>query len=264
MIRYLTISSSISLYQTKSDMSNYVSTSGAQTINGIKTFSLLPECNINPSSQYQLVNKIYVDSLPIHQTVSGLINYMSNYVNTSSAQTINGIKTFSSLPECNVNPNSINQLVNKKYVDTLPIHQTVSGLINYLSIYQTKSDMINYVTISGNQTITGVISFNSIPRNANPSISPTLDSQYIHKLYADGMYLKQSSVLTYLTISSAILNYQPISLMSNYLTTASATSTHQPIHLMSNYFTNASAVSTYQPISLMSNYLTIATANTTY
>jgi hypothetical protein len=159
MIRYLTISSSISFYQTKSDISNYVSTSGAQTINGIKTFSLLPECNINPSSQYQLVNKNYVDSLPIHQTVS--------------------------------------------------------GLINYLSIYQTKSDMINYVTISGNQSITGVITFNSIPRNANPSISQTQESQYIHKFYADGMYLKQPNVLTYLTISSAILNYQPISLMSN-------------------------------------------------
>jgi hypothetical protein len=124
----------------------------------------------------------------------------------------------------------------------LPIHQTLSGLINYFSINQTKSDMINYVTISGNQTITGVITFNSIPRNANPSISPTLDSQYIHKFYADGMYLNQSNALKYLTISSAILNYQPISLMSNYLTTASATSTYQPINLISNYLTTASAV----------------------
>ena len=30
----------------------------------------------------------------------------------------------------------------------MPLHQTVSGIINYLSIYQTKSDMINYLTIS--------------------------------------------------------------------------------------------------------------------
>ena len=70
---------------------------------------------------------------------------MINYVNTSGDQNINGVKTFSSLPECNINPNSPYQLVNKSYVDLLPLHQLVSGIINYLSIYQTKSDMINYL-----------------------------------------------------------------------------------------------------------------------
>jgi hypothetical protein len=265
MINYLTTNSATSIYQPKSDMINYVSTSGVQSINGIKTFGSLPECNINPSSQYQLVNKNYVDSLPLHQTVSGLINYMSNYVNTSGAQIINGIKTFGSLPECNINPNSQYQLVNKNYVDSLPLHQTVSGLINYLSIYQTKSDMINYMTISGDQLITGVKTFHNFPRTATPLVAPTQDSQFVHKFWTDAMYLKQSNaVITYLTISSAILTYQPLNLMSNYLTTASATSIYQPISLMSNYLTTSSATSTYQPISLMSNYLTTATATTTY
>ena len=101
----------------------------------------MPECIINPSSQYQLVNKNYVDLLPLHQTVSGIISYLSiyqtksdminyltissakqiyipksdiiNYVNTSSNQNINGVKSFGSLPECIINPTSQYQLVNK-------------------------------------------------------------------------------------------------------------------------------------------------------
>ena len=53
------------------------------------------------------------------------------------------------MPECsNGSPLLDNQLVNKFYVDRLPIHFTVSGIVSNLSIYQTKSDMINYLTIS--------------------------------------------------------------------------------------------------------------------
>ena len=79
MINYLSISSAIFTYQPKSDMINYVNTSGIQTINGLKTFGTVPECNVSPNSQYLLVNKVYVDSLPIHQTVSGIISYLSIY-----------------------------------------------------------------------------------------------------------------------------------------------------------------------------------------
>ena len=77
MINYLTTATAGTTYQLKTDMINYVNTSGIQNINGVKTFGSLPECNINPSSQYQLVNKNYVDLLPLHQTVSGIINYLS-------------------------------------------------------------------------------------------------------------------------------------------------------------------------------------------
>ena len=104
---------------------------------------------------------------------------MINYVNTSGIQNINGVKTFTSLPECsNGSPTLDNQLVNKFYVDRLPIHITVSGIIsnlsryqlqsdmvNYLTVsssiytYQPKSDMINYVNTSGNQNINGLKTF---------------------------------------------------------------------------------------------------------
>ena len=39
-------------------MNNYVNTNGNQNINGVKGFGSLPECIVNPVSQYQLVNKI--------------------------------------------------------------------------------------------------------------------------------------------------------------------------------------------------------------
>jgi microcystin-dependent protein len=251
MSNYLTTASALSIYQTKSDMVNYVNTSGAQNINGLKTFGTLPECYGTPQLENQLVNKFYVDNLSIHQSVSGIIynlsiyqtksdmvnyltvatanttyqqktdminyltissaiftyqtksnminylltstatatyqpislmtnylttataailyqlksdmiNYLTtatatttyqpktdmvNYVNTSGAQNINGLKTFGTLPECsNGNPLLDNQLVNKFYVDRLPVHQTVSGIIYNLSIYQTKADMTNYYT----------------------------------------------------------------------------------------------------------------------
>jgi hypothetical protein len=51
------------------------------------------------------------------------------------------------LPECsNGSPLLDNQLVNKFYVDRLPIHMTVSGIIFNSSLYQLKSDMVNYLT----------------------------------------------------------------------------------------------------------------------
>ncbi|MFZ9907565.1 MAG: hypothetical protein ACO3FJ_07730, partial [Ilumatobacteraceae bacterium] len=251
MSNYLTTASAITIYQPKSDMVNYVNTSGGQSINGLKTFGTLPECYGTPQLDNQLVNKFYVDNLSIHQSVSGIIynlsiyqtksdmvnyltvatanttyqqktdminyltissaiftyqsksnminylltstatatyqpislmsnylttataaltyqlksdmiNYLTtatatttyqpktdmvNYVNTSGAQAINGLKTFGTLPECsNGNPLLDNQLVNKFYVDRLPVHQTVSGIIYNLSIYQTKADMTNYFT----------------------------------------------------------------------------------------------------------------------
>ena len=51
---------------------------------------------------------------------AGIVNsgtYEISFVNTSSNQSINGVKTFNSLPLCSVVPTGSTQLVNKKYVD---------------------------------------------------------------------------------------------------------------------------------------------------
>lgn len=62
-------------------ISNYVTTDTTQTLTtGIKTFTNLPECSAVPISNNQLVNKQYVDN--------------GDFVNLTSNQTINGVKTF--------------------------------------------------------------------------------------------------------------------------------------------------------------------------
>jgi hypothetical protein len=50
MINYLLTSTATTTYQPKTDMINYVNTSGAQSINGLKTFGTLPEFTIYPIS----------------------------------------------------------------------------------------------------------------------------------------------------------------------------------------------------------------------
>lgn len=61
------------------NISNYVDLSNPQTITGLKTFSTLPESASNPTTNNQLVRKLYVDN---------------NFVDLTTAQTINAIKTF--------------------------------------------------------------------------------------------------------------------------------------------------------------------------
>ena len=51
---------------------------------------------------------------------------MSNYVNITTAQSVAGVKTFTSLPLYSVVPSTADQLVNKNYVDGMPVH----GILN--------------------------------------------------------------------------------------------------------------------------------------
>ena len=80
------------------------------------------ETPVNPTS---VANKTYVDS---------------NFVRLINDQTVNGVKTFSSLPLCSVIPSDSTQLINKQYTD---------------SKFQTIADMVNYVNLTTNQTIGG-------------------------------------------------------------------------------------------------------------
>lgn len=49
----------------KPSFSNYVTLTGTQTISGKKTFSTLPESSVAPTTNNQLVNKLYVDGLAL-------------------------------------------------------------------------------------------------------------------------------------------------------------------------------------------------------
>lgn len=133
---------------------NLMTLDTAQTVTAVKTFSSLPESSVVPTTNNQLVNKKYVDdhvpsitnmvTTDTAQTISGAKTFSaaiigdlsgnatsatkatqdgdgntisSTYVKLTGAQTVAGVKTFSSLPESSVVPTTDNQLVNKKFVD---------------------------------------------------------------------------------------------------------------------------------------------------
>ncbi len=103
--------------------SEYVQTTGTQTVAGVKTFSSLPISSATPTASNQFTTKKYVDE----QTAS--ID-TDAFVKTTGAQTVAGVKTFSSLPVSSGTPTANTQLVNKSYVDTL---------VNSLSLSAVKS-----------------------------------------------------------------------------------------------------------------------------
>lgn len=87
-------------------LGNKVTKTGAETIAGVKTFSVPPVSATNPTANNQVANKSYVDTVG------------NNKVALSGNQTIAGTKTFSAVPACSVAPTANNHLVNKSYVDS--------------------------------------------------------------------------------------------------------------------------------------------------
>ena len=183
-----------------------VKLTGNQTISGVKTFFSLPESSAVPNTANQLVNKSYVDTRPAPATptlaqvltASNVANTDINvngqkllsvatptlqgdgankfYVDTldganvklTGTQTISGVKTFNSLPECFFGPTTDSQLANKGYVDGLDIQN---------------------VKLTGNQTITGVKTFSNQMNLSNNKIvslgAPTDANDAVTKTYVD-------------------------------------------------------------------------------
>ena len=104
MSNYLTTATAISIFQPISSMSNYLTIASA-------TATYQP---IILMSNYLTISS----AIFTYQTKTDMVNY----VNTSGLQTINGLKTFGTLPECYGTPQLDNQLVNKFYVDHISIH----------------------------------------------------------------------------------------------------------------------------------------------
>ena len=116
---------------------NKILTNGVQTITGVKTFVSLPESDNEPTTDYQLVNKRYVDDAVADSDlyldkatydpndVAGDVFDMDNMVEggtnkilTNVGQSIKGIKEFESFPVVpDANPSSDKEVANKKYVD---------------------------------------------------------------------------------------------------------------------------------------------------
>ena len=81
-------------------------------------YTLLPV--VSPEDGSKVTNGItrYIYYGRDHSVDSAVTKAQQEYVKTSGAQTINGVKTFTSLPESSATPENDNQLVNKLYTDT--------------------------------------------------------------------------------------------------------------------------------------------------
>ena len=92
------------------------------SINGSKTFVKIPKCSVVPTLDNDLTNKKYVDDnvTTINNEITSVKNSISdiksNYIDKSTAQTINGVKTFSVSPIVPT-PVENTEVTNKKYVD---------------------------------------------------------------------------------------------------------------------------------------------------
>lgn len=106
-------------------------------------------------------------------------------VNLDGAQTVAGIKTFSSIPVLpSSDPTSDNQATRKSYVDDLDT--ATNALITALDAAVVK--------LTGNQTVAGTKTFSSIP--VLPSSSPTLDNHAARKKYIDDLITTVNSLIT--------------------------------------------------------------------
>lgn len=146
-----------------------VAKTGDETIAGVKTFSVPPVSATNPTANNQVANKSYVDTVG------------NSKVALSGNQTIAGVKTFSSpvvVPNATANTHAVNlaQLNTKANQATTYTKTEVDSVVN------TKANANAVVTLTGNQTIAGVKTFNAAPVC---SANPTEDAQLARKWYVD-------------------------------------------------------------------------------
>jgi len=119
--RIVTIEGNISTLQTnlalKANDADVVKITGNQSIDGVKTFISSPVVP-TPTTNMQAATKKYVDDEIINAISGGEID-LSGFVDTTTNQTIAGVKTFSSNPiSTAIQLNAVNALTRKDYVDT--------------------------------------------------------------------------------------------------------------------------------------------------
>jgi len=131
---------------------------------GVTDHGLLTGLGDNDHPQYLLTTGKAADSDKLDGVDS------TGFVNTTAAQTVAGIKTFSSIPVLPASdPTTDNQAVRKAYADTK-------------------------VSLSGDQTVAGIKTFSSIP--VLPASNPTTDNQAARKAYVDGRVVFLTTPLT--------------------------------------------------------------------
>ena len=192
-----------------------------QTITGLKTFDTLPQSSVTPANDTDLVTKSYVDTqiadidttnlakldsnnqftgentfdiipksngTPTNDTDLATKKYIDdiadNKVSKTGSETIQGVKTFASIPLCSPQPSTNIQLANKAYVD-------------------------KKVSKTGDETIQGTKTF------SNPPVcntEPTNGNQLANKDYVDSVVGSGDSIP--LSISNQMATYDATALKS--------------------------------------------------
>lgn len=200
-----------------SSTNGLVTTTGNQSISGVKTLSDFPakSGDLNPSSDGEFATKKYVDDNTITSTqATAITNNTAKVGITTGSQSITGVKTFDSFPVksgsgTSLNPSSDGEFATKKYVDdnggvgdvtqsgnnnftgtntfnssrpTSSLTSTTSNLNDFIT--KRDGDAL-YVNDSGNQSIAGVKTFSSFP--VCSATTPTNPSQLANKLYVDSV-----------------------------------------------------------------------------
>ncbi len=136
-----------------------------QTITATKTFGKLPKSTAEPADEAELVTKKYVDA---KVAAGGGSGGGANLVTLDTAQTITGVKTFSTLPQSEALPQRKQDFTTKKYITQ------------------------SCVMLEGNQTVKGLKTFISLPQS---TATPTLNDELTTKKYVDGLITSGTSEL---------------------------------------------------------------------
>jgi len=199
---------------------SYVDLFNSQTIDGVKTFSLSPVMS-GASITANSISVSSIDSVGLTSFVNALIPATSNFVDVSNAQSIGGIKTFSSAPV--MSGASIT-------VGSIPLSAISANL------------QTNYYKKSVDQTVSSIFTFSTNPV-FNAGAIPTsaisgYGTGYLLSSDASSTYQTQSSMSSYLTTATA---------SATYLTQTNASTTYQTQSGMSSYLTTSTASTSYVP-----------------
>jgi len=167
----------------------YAKLASANAFTSTNTFnSFLPTSTLTPTLGTELVTKTFTDA---------------TYVALTGAQSIAGIKTFTSLPECSAVPSTANQLTNKTFTDATYVAltgaQSIAGIKTFTSLPEcsavpsTANQLTNktftdatYVALTGAQSIAGIKTFTSLPEC---SAVPSTGNQLVNKTFTDANYV---------------------------------------------------------------------------
>jgi len=141
-----------------------VKLTGNQTVAGIKTFTSIPVGPAaNPTDANQLARKAYVDltQTEVDNLETQVATLDAQNVKITGDQTVNGIKTFGSIPVLpGSDPIAANEAVRKAYVDTLDAQnvkitgpQSVAGAKTFTDPFKVQSSLdTNLLTVQQDNT----------------------------------------------------------------------------------------------------------------